>query len=269
MRARRALTAAVYTLLAVTLVATVVVAVRGVRNGDLKALDVWASFVPSVLTIVTIVVTLLITDRRPPLPPKEAAAALARKVARDWAEESRHCGLYRERRIAVRWRRRPGSGRVLLLAADLPDEGVLDQLTEAFARHTREGNLSRLVVTGEPGAGKTAICAVATVELAEPADSPVPVLFQLSSWNPARPLKEWMAHELTTNYPALADQTRSHRIARELVEHHVVPILDGLDEVSDPAAALRRIEHELNARSLILTCRTADFDRLDSDRILN
>ncbi|OEU87050.1 hypothetical protein DB35_26230 [Streptomyces abyssalis] len=251
------------------LVATVGMAVRGVMNGDLKVLDVWAAFVPVAVAIGGIAMTVLQAGRRTPATPEEAVAALARKVARDWREESRHRGLFAERRMAVRWRRRPGSERVSRLAAELPGEGVLNQLTETFARHARAGSLSRLVVTGEPGAGKTAVCVLTTLELAEPAGPAVPVLFRLSSWDPARPLTEWMTDELTTDYPALADRTRSHEIAGELVQHHVLPVLDGLDEVCDPAAALRRIEDELEGRSLILTCRTADFDRLDAGAVLS
>ncbi|MDQ0938656.1 NACHT domain-containing NTPase [Streptomyces sp. V1I1] len=273
MRARQALTVVVYTALAIILAATLVVAVCGIRSGDLKALDLWASLIPVVLTVATIVTTVLQAGRRPPATLDEAVAAqvpaLARKVAKDWAEESRHRGLFPERRMAVRWRRRSGSERVSRLAAELPDEGVLDQLTGAFARHIRAGSLSRLVVTGEPGAGKTAVCVLATLELAEPAGPAVPVLFHLSSWNPARPLMDWMTDELTANYPALADQMRSRRIAAELVQHCVMPVLDGLDEVSDPATALRRIEDELEGRSFILTCRTADFARLDADGVLS
>ncbi|WP_181764143.1 NACHT domain-containing protein [Streptomyces albidus (ex Kaewkla and Franco 2022)] len=273
MTARRALSAVVYTALATILVATVGIALRGVMNGDLKALDVWASFVPVVLTVANIVTTVLQGSRGPVVTLDEAVAAevpvLARKIARDWVEESRHRGLFSERRMAVRWRRRPGSGRVSQLSAELPEEGVLDQLTGAFARHAREGSLSRLVVTGEPGAGKTAVCVLATVELAEPDGPAVPVLFRLSSWNPARPLMDWMTDELTTNYPAFADQTRSHQIAGKLVQHHVLPVLDGLDEVGDPAAALRRIEDELEGRCFILSCRSAEFDRLDAGGLLS
>ncbi|WP_433887595.1 NACHT domain-containing protein [Streptomyces sp. CA-111067] len=271
MRARRTLTAAIYTVLAVILLATVIVAVLGLKDGDLKPIDLWASLVPTVLAVVAAVLGALQAERQPSDSLDQAvrlqASALAWKVTQDWRAESRHRGLYTERRMAVRWRREPGSDRFTRLAADLPEEGVLDQLTGAFSRHVRAGNLSRLVVTGEPGAGKTAVCVLLTLELAgqEPV---IPVLFQLSSWDPARPLAEWMTDELTANYPALADETRGREVAAELVRHQILPVLDGLDEVADPAAALRGIEDGLVGRSFVLTCRTREYAALGPDRRL-
>lgn len=280
MRVRRALTAAVYTLLAAILVCTVVVAVRGLAEGELKPIDLWASLVPVVLTVATVVLTALQSGRGPqPAVEEEAAArapALARKVAQDWREESRHRGLYPERRMAVRWRRRPGWERTSLLSADLPDEGVLDRLTGAFARHAQAGHLSRLMVTGEPGAGKTALCLLLILELAEreplvpvhERELLVPVLFSLSSWDPRRSLTEWMTDELAINYPVPADGSRGRLIAGQLVRHHVLPVLDGLDEVADPSLALRRIDDELVGRSFVLTCRTNTYAGLGAGWLL-
>ncbi|MFI1095407.1 NACHT domain-containing protein [Streptomyces sp. NPDC020917] len=259
MRTRRTLTRIVYTLLGVILLATVAVAVHGLTAGDLDATDLWASMIPVVLSVVTVVLTALQSGPRPVGGLDAAAAAhapaLARKVGEDWREESRRRGLYAERRIAVRWRREAGSERASRLSADLPDDGVLDQLTGAFARNAGAGHLSRLVVTGEPGAGKTALCVLLTLALAE-REPVVPVLFPLSSWDPARSLTEWMTDELATNYPPLADESKGRRIAGLLVRHRVVPVLDGLDEVADPAAAVQRIQDELVGRSFVLTCRT-------------
>lgn len=265
MKTRRRLTRAVYALLGLILLATVVVAVRGLVVGELKATDLWASMVPVVLTVVTLVLTALQSGSRPAggldAAAAEHAPALARKVGEDWREESRHRGLYAERRIAVRWRRAPGSERVSRLSAGLPDEGVLDQLTAAFTRNARAGHLSRLVVTGEPGAGKTALSVLLTLELTGQ-DALVPVLFPLATWDPARPLTAWMTDELAVNYPPLADEARGRDIAERLVRHRVLPVLDGLDEVADPAAAVRRIEDELVGRSFVLTCRSGDFAAL-------
>ncbi|SEO86941.1 NACHT domain-containing protein [Actinacidiphila rubida] len=265
MRTRRTLTRIIYAFLGLVLLATLAVAGHGLAVGDLKATDLWASMVPVVLTVVTLVLTALQSGGRRAgglgAAATEHASALARKVGEDWLEESRHRGLYAERRIAVRWRREPGSERSTRLSADLPDEGVLDQLTGAFARSARAGHLARLVVTGEPGAGKTALCVLLTLELAE-REPVVPVLFQLSSWDPARSLAEWMTEELARNYPPLADEARGRDIAELLVRHRVLPVLDGLDEVSDPAAAVLRVQDELEGRSFVLTCRAEDFDAL-------
>ncbi|GGN56034.1 hypothetical protein GCM10011579_016670 [Streptomyces albiflavescens] len=64
----------------------------------------------------------------------------------------------------------------------------------------------RLVVLGEPGAGKTMLLIRLLLALLEhrPPGGPVPVLFPLASWDPARQdLYAWMADELAQDHPAL------------------------------------------------------------------
>jgi len=269
MRAQRVLKVALFSVLGAVLVATVVVGVQGLSRGDLKPLDLWASLIPVVLAVAAIVTTVLYSGLRPSATLDEAVAAqvpaLALRMVNAWKPECKNRGLFEDRRIAVPWRRRPGSERFSRLAAELPEEGVLDQLTATFARHVRAGGLSRLVVTGDPGAGKTAVCVLATLKLAEPAGLLVPVIFQVSSWNPARPFMEWMTDELTSIHAASTDKTRNRLICAELVRHHVVPVLDGLDQAADRAAVLRGIAAGLEGRSFILACRTDEFARLDPD----
>ncbi|MGW3288002.1 NACHT domain-containing protein [Streptomyces sp. NPDC001002] len=272
MRTRRVLRVALACLLAAVLVATVVVAVLGLRSGDLKPLDLWASLIPVVLAVAAIVTTVLYSGLRPSGTLDEAVAAqvpaLARSVVKAWAAESRNRGLFEDRRMAVRWRRRAGAERFSRLAGELPEEGVLNQLTGTFARRVRAGGLSRLVVTGNPGAGKTTVCVLTTLELAEPAGHLVPVIFQVSSWDPARPLMEWMTDELTAVYTASTDRTRNRLICAELVRHHVLPVLDGLDQAADRAAVLQGLAAGLEGRSFVLACRTEEFHALDADGML-
>ncbi|MYT18293.1 Predicted NTPase (NACHT family) [Streptomyces sp. SceaMP-e96] len=68
----------------------------------------------------------------------------------------------------------------------------------------------RLVVLGEPGAGKTMLIIRLLLALLEhrPPGGPVPVLFPLASWDPARQdLYAWMAEQLTQDHPALRAPT--------------------------------------------------------------
>ncbi|MEU7526967.1 hypothetical protein AB0A74_14645 [Saccharothrix sp. NPDC042600] len=98
----------------------------------------------------------------------------------------------------------------------------------------------RLVIVGPAGAGKTvaAIRVVRDSLARRGPGGPVAVLFSLHSWNPFKDHPHrWMAAELARDYGI------SPAVALELVRaRQIVPVLDGLDEVSDPVAALRALE---------------------------
>ncbi|WP_328871527.1 hypothetical protein OHT76_16165 [Streptomyces sp. NBC_00287] len=248
-------TRALYSVAGVVVLATAVVAVLELRSGDGEPTELWFAFATVLLTVTGLALNTLHSRRRT-VTLEEAAAALAKTVTTNWEGERTSRGLYEESRIAVRWRREPGSERASQLSAELPDEGVLDELTGAFARHARAGHLCRLVVTGEPGSGKTALCVLLTLETVR-ADV-VPVLFPLSAWDPKSSLTDWMTAELAASRPA-GDAARSRRLAPELLRRHVLPVLDGLDEASDPAAALEAIQKELAGHSFVLTCRVPEY----------
>src|ERR1035437_3958110 len=64
----------------------------------------------------------------------------------------------------------------------------------------------RLVVLGEPGAGKTMLMVRLVLDLLarRPRGGPVPVLASLSSWNlDYHDLHGWLAAQLAIDYPAL------------------------------------------------------------------
>jgi NACHT domain len=127
----------------------------------------------------------------------------------------------------------------------------------------------RLVVLGEPGAGKTTLMVRLVLDLLgrRQAGGPVPVLAGLSSWDPAgQDLVEWLASQMLLTYPALAwpapgDPQRSRAVA--LIDAgRVWPVLDGLDEIPGTARrrAIQRISEALRPGwPVVLTCRTAEF----------
>jgi GTPase SAR1 family protein len=127
----------------------------------------------------------------------------------------------------------------------------------------------RLVVLGEPGAGKTALMVRLVLDLLgrrEPG-KPLPVLAALSSWDPdAQDFTEWLTSQLLITHPAMGrpapgDPQRS-RAAALLDAGLVLPVLDGLDEIPIKArrTAIERISGALRpGRPLVLTCRTAEF----------
>jgi hypothetical protein len=127
----------------------------------------------------------------------------------------------------------------------------------------------RLVVLGEPGAGKTVLMIRLVLQLLEPgrrqAGGPVPVLFSLASWNPASDLFDWLATQLAQDYPFLAvpisGMRRDFTLASWLLlEDRILPVLDGLDEIPDVARA--RAVHEMTwtiTRPVVVTCRTQEY----------
>ncbi|MFF7349953.1 NACHT domain-containing protein [Streptomyces antimycoticus] len=118
--------------------------------------------------------------------------------------------------------------------------GTDTQIAETFADWVPT---RRLVILGEPGAGKSVLLIRLLQDLIErrTSDSPVPVLFSLASWNPCQPLKTWLAEQLRRSYPGLAAPTSasltgaagaSGDLAQALLDTgRILPLLDGFDEL--------------------------------------
>ncbi|MFG2224887.1 NACHT domain-containing protein [Streptomyces sp. NPDC048644] len=137
---------------------------------------------------------------------------------------------------------------------------------------------ARLVITGNPGAGKTLLAVELMIGLladpSRPAVAPVPVRASLAGWDTTRPLIAWLAEQVH-------DQLRGTGVslddARRLLERHrVLPVLDGLDEMDldttplanrrapRALAQLNRYQDAHGNAPVILTCRTAQYAELAS-----
>nr|WP_246259473.1 NACHT domain-containing protein [Streptomyces typhae] len=126
----------------------------------------------------------------------------------------------------------------------------------------------RLVVLGEPGAGKTVLLIRLLEDLCErrTAGGLVPVLFSLASWDPAHEeLTDWLAEQLRRSHPALrapAPGTEGGLARALLDERRILPLLDGFDELP-PALhpqALAAVNGSLSAKQpVVLACRTEGF----------
>lgn len=122
----------------------------------------------------------------------------------------------------------------------------------------------RLVVLGAPGAGKSALVlrlARRLLDTREPG-APVPVLLPIASWNSAEEDPwHWAAHRLAALHPAVL---RTSQLAHDLITSgRILPILDGLDELPEPARpkALARLRRSLNDPArLVLTCRIEEYE---------
>jgi hypothetical protein len=204
-----------------------------------------------------------------------AAAELAVAIVRQWRAEAEIRSLHRpepvqltwsstERHVAARARavlgeRAGGCRNRLTLSGDLTD--VVAGFRQVPAR--------QLVVLGEPGAGKSVLAILLTLGLLAdpPPGEPVPVLLPLASWNPRREhLHGWLARKLVEEYPGLAntDAYGEDAALRLVLEGRVIPVLDGLDEIPSEldAAAIDALDQAVaGGRPLVVTCRSADYER--------
>lgn len=129
----------------------------------------------------------------------------------------------------------------------------------------------RLVVLGDPGAGKTILVVRLVLDLLEPSrrrpGGPVPVLVPLASWDPTvEGFWPWFERRLCLAYPGLrypAPGRPGVKWARALWEAGLLlPVLDGLDEIVGPrqGRALAEVnEALLPGVGLVLTARTGSY----------
>ena len=144
--------------------------------------------------------------------------------------------------------------------------GKNDELVEMLARVPT----GRLVVLGEPGSGKTMMMVRLVLDLLARRGSggPVPFLASVASWDPtAQDLRSWLGSQLMIDHPALAGPLQEGiiqptRAAALLTSGLILPILDGLDEISERVRgpAISRINDALRpGERIVVTCRSDEY----------
>ncbi len=211
-----------------------------------------------------------------PLPPREienrrGLGLLWRSVKAFWIEGVLREAVHQAAPLPLGKEARPE-------AIHHPWESVLESAAGPRQVLAPEANLAEhfeqtgraLLILGEPGAGKTitllelARDLLARVGAGPEADfnHPVPVVFNLASWTERLPLLEWLTAELAAKYHV------PQRIGRPwLLQHRVLPLLDGLDEVAAEhrAACVRAINHfaqTVGFAGLAVCCRLAEYTAL-------
>lgn len=128
----------------------------------------------------------------------------------------------------------------------------------------------RLVVVGEPGAGKTVLAFELLIQLLEQRiadkNGPVPVLISAAAYDTRQAWPNWLAKQLALRYTISAGVA-----ARLIAGGRILPIIDGLDEM-DPAGAPKRaavLVTALNASMrgrvrapVVVTCRRTEYQSL-------
>jgi MFS family permease len=127
----------------------------------------------------------------------------------------------------------------------------------------------RLIILGDPGAGKTVLllqlCRDLIAEARRDPKKPIPIVLALSSWAIERlPFEEWLCKEIRDKYGF------NRRIADDLVKgEQLLYLLDGLDEVAENAreACLEEIKLFVKDRPVdfVLCSRRAEFTVLTTD----
>ncbi len=195
---------------------------------------------------------------------------LIERVRTDWIEGVLNQSLYKVARIELGIETKPDAvDRPLDVVVQRPDRESQSLPPGAPMRSVFDDLGGRLLILGDPGTGKTTLLLELTRDLLDHADNdefyPVPVVFNLSSWAKERPsLVAWMADELS-RITGLPEETWRVWLARE----HILPLLDGLDEVAlehreECVARINDFRRQKARLPVVVCSRTRDYGSLDT-----
>ena len=127
----------------------------------------------------------------------------------------------------------------------------------------------RLLILGEPGAGKTTELLTVSQRLVdraiEDSTQPIPLIFELSSWQPNTPILSWLGQQLKQAYGV--SKKLAEPFAQQLIQQgQLLPLLDGLDELGqrnqiECIKALEEFLAQHPALPVIICCRREEYEQ--------
>jgi hypothetical protein len=240
------------TVTVVCLTAFAIWLVLQLSQGDLDRGDKLASIVSMSVAVVTLPLSVfaIVVTLRQNQPTRailtlaerldQMAEALAISVRSQWEAEEQIRRIHDPFPLPARWMVAPENlmdhWQNIRGDPERPDsvplDGHGDHIVDTFNRVPS----GRLVVLGRAGAGKTVLTSRFVLTLLANRTLPVPVIFSLGSWNPtADSLRDWLADQLITTYPVLAerDSIGVPVAVQLLTTGRILPVLDGFDEISE------------------------------------
>jgi serine/threonine protein kinase len=229
----------------------------------------WATTVLAVL--IAAVGVLLLVDKiagnaaLPELSAAEAEDELAAVVLNQAeVQRSRLIGIEEasDEAANVRFAKRTGTFR----SAGGPGEGNLASVSGYYQSLSPK----RLVVLGDPGAGKTVLALELLIQLLErrriDRDTPIPVLVSAAACDTNVPWDKWLIRYLAQRF-SMATNVMGNLVR----DGRILPIVDGLDEMDPPGApqranaliaALNSYMRGRERAAIVVTCRRAEYQVL-------
>lgn len=243
----------------------------------------WLAWPAIGILIIVLIILEIAAQRRPTGQPQRhhpvmARSILIRRVRSFWIQGVLERSLYHEARIeldlaaAVEGGHHPWE-----VIASRPNGAVVEFPAGTDVKKMFEEFDRTIVITGDPGSGKTTmlldLAQCLLEEAAADEDKQVPVVLPLSSWATHRkPIAEWVSDQLVSQY-GMPQQLASDWVSDQVI----IPLFDGLDEVPEEVregcmTAIRDYHRTHGLSGGVLCCRGNEYnalrERLDRNGVL-
>ncbi|MEU7866478.1 hypothetical protein [Dactylosporangium sp. NPDC049140] len=276
-RRRALLRLSLFAVLAASLATLAWTALTGLARG--AALSGLVATFAALATLALELVVRLWAPREPAPSAGELADDLSRTVLEQWLEEAHARRLRDPGVLPLKWSATDLPTDDLTAVVESPSvgtvtihlrgqvEGELDAATGHIGAEFGKIPNGRLVVLGEPGAGKSVLALLLALGLLRRRSSgtAVPVLLSAASWDPTSGgLDEWIVQSVAQSY--YQGQVEVPKLLMR--DGLLLPIIDGLDEILESArrTAVEHINRAIGVhRPVVVTCRVREYKELITD----